>query len=61
MNWFDILKTDLEGMSYHKSQVDSCLLYSKEPSILTYINDCVIVSHKKDLIMSLINYFKNGP
>ena len=46
-NWFDILKTSLERGGYHQSQVDSCVFYRKYSVILTYVDNCVIVSHKQ--------------
>ena len=39
-------KTGPERRSYHQSQVDPCVFYIKESVILTYVDDCVILSHK---------------
>ena len=49
-NWFDLIKTDLERRGYHQPQVDSCLFYRKDSVILTYVDDCVIVSQKQETI-----------
>ena len=46
-NWFDLLKTGLESSGYYQSQFDSCLFYRKDSVILTYVDYCVIVSHKQ--------------
>ena len=36
-------------------------IYRKDSVILTYIDDCVIVSHKQETITSLIESLNNGP
>ena len=46
-NWFDLIKTGLERRGYHQSQVYPCVFYRKYSVILTYVDDCVIASHKK--------------
>ena len=46
LNWFDILKHGLEIWGYHQSQVYPCVFYTKYSVISTYVDDCVIVSHK---------------
>ena len=53
-NWFDLLKTGLEMRNYHQSQVGSFVFFRKYSAILTYVYDCVIVSHKQETITSLI-------
>ena len=45
-NWFGLLKTGLERRGYHKYQVEPCAFYRKYSVILTYVDYCVIVSHK---------------
>ena len=52
--WFDHLKTGLESRGCHQSQVDPYVCYRKDSVILTYVYDCVIISHKQDTITSLI-------
>ena len=60
-NWFDLLKTGLESRGWYRYLVDTCVFYRKESVSLTYIDDCVIVSHKQDKITSLIESLNNGP
>ena len=48
-------------MGYHKSQADSCVLYRKYSVILTYVDDCITVSQKKDKITSVIESLMNDP
>ena len=63
-NWklvWSYKKNDPERRGYHKFQVEPCIFYRKDSVILTYVNDCVIVSHKKETIISFIEILKNGP
>ena len=60
-NWFDLIKTGLKRRGYHQSIVDPWLFYRKYSVILTYVDDCVIVPHKQETIISLIESLKNGP
>ena len=53
-NWFDLIKTGIERRSYHKYKFDPCVFYRKDLVILTYVDDCLIVSHRQETITSLI-------
>ena len=53
-NWFDPLKTGLERRGYNQYQVDPCVFYRKYSVILTYVDNCVIVSHKQETTTLLI-------
>ena len=55
------IKTGLERRGYYQSQVDPSVFYRKYSGILTYVDDCVIVSHKQETIKELIESLKNGP
>ena len=50
----DLIKDFLERRGYYQSQVDPCVFYIKYSAILTYVDDCVIVSNKQDTITPLI-------
>ena len=50
-NWFDLIKNGLERRGYHQSQVYPCVFYRKDSVILTYVDYCVIVSHKEETII----------
>ena len=43
------------------SSLLKCILQKRITVRLTYVDDCVIVSHKQDTITSLISSVKNGP
>ena len=60
-NCFDCLKNGLKMRRYYQSQVDPNVFYRKESVILTYIDDCVIVSQKQETTTSLIESLNNGP
>ena len=47
-------------MGYHKFQVYPCVFCRKYSVILTYVNGCVIASHKQDMVTSLVESLKNG-
>ena len=47
-------KTGLESRGYHYSQAHPCVFYIKYSVILTYVDDCVIVSQKQETIKALI-------
>ena len=44
---------------YNQYQVEPRVVYREDSVILTYVNDCVIVLHKKSTITSLIESLKN--
>ena len=45
---------------YYQSKVKPCVCYRRESVILTYVDYCVIFSHKKETIISLIQSLNNG-
>ena len=49
----DLLNNGLERRDYHQYKVDNCVFYIKYSVILTYVDDCVLVSHKQKTITSL--------
>ena len=53
-NWFDLITNVLESRGYHQYQVYPCVFYRKDSVVLTYADDCVIVSHKQKTIASLV-------
>ena len=38
-----------------------CVFYRKYPVIITYVDDCVILSYNQEMITSLMESLKNGP
>ena len=46
-DFFDLIYTGLESRGYRQYQLDPFVFYRKDSVILTYVDNCVIVSHKK--------------
>ena len=59
-NRSDLIKTDLERRYYHQYKVDPFVFYRKKSVILTDVDDCVIVSHKKETIVQSVESLNNG-
>ena len=61
--WILILssKKGLERWNYHKSQFPPFVFYRKDSVILTYVDNCVIVPHKQETTIALIEFLNNGP
>ena len=53
--WGDFLHQGLSRVSFKQSQVDPCLYYREGLIVLVYIDDCVLLSHKDELIDHGIN------
>ena len=60
-NWLDLIKNGLKIRGYHKYQVDPFVFYRKYSVILTYVDYCVIVSHKQEKITPSIESLNNYP
>ena len=54
-------KTGIERSHYHQHQSDPYVFYIKNSVILTFVDYCLIVSHKQDTITSLIESLNNFP
>ena len=53
-NFFYLLESGLERIGYRQYQFYPCIFYRKDLVILTYVDDCLIVSHRQETITSLI-------
>jgi hypothetical protein len=45
LNWFKKLKQGLIGRGFHSSAFNPCLYFKKGMIIITYVDDCIIVSN----------------
>jgi hypothetical protein len=59
-NWFNHLKDGLEHRGLVASEIDPCLYLGKGLAVLTYVDDCILVSTDKGKIDTLIETLKNG-
>lgn len=59
-NWFNYLKDGLEHRGLHPSEVDPCLYLKNGLAVLTYVDDCILISTSSQAIDDLIDSLKNG-
>ena len=48
LNWFEKLKQGLKDWVFTPSEIDPCLYLKENMVLLTYINDCIIISPSKE-------------
>ena len=48
--WFNHLKKGLLDRGFTQSQVDPCLFYKKDLILITYVNDCILISPNPQLL-----------
>ena len=60
LNWFKMLKEGLEQRGYTSSEVDPCLFMSRDAIVLTYVDDCLILTNDNTTIDRLVQSLKNG-
>ena len=59
-NWYDCLKKGLECHGFRESKADPCVFMKKCMIILTYLNDCILISNKKKTLDQFIHSLANG-
>jgi hypothetical protein len=60
LNWFKKLKQGLIDRGFHPSAIDPCLYFKKGMIIITYVDDCIIVSNSMKDINNFIKSMKDG-
>ena len=55
LNWFEKLKQGLIDRGFHPSVIDPCLYFKKGMIIITYVDDCIIVSNSMKDINNFLN------
>jgi hypothetical protein len=58
LNWFKKLKQD---HGFHPSAIDSYLYFKKGMIIITYVDDCIIVSNSMDDVNTFLKSMKTVP
>ena len=48
--WFNHLKKGLLERGFKQSQVDPCLFYKKDLILITYVDDCILISPNPRLL-----------
>jgi hypothetical protein len=61
LNWFEKLKQGLIEHGFHPSAINPCLYFKKEMIIITYVDDCIIVSNSMKDINTFVKSMKDGP
>ena len=60
LNWFEKLKQGLTDQGFTPLEIDPCLYLKENMVLLTYINDCIIISPSCDSIDRLIPSMQSG-
>ena len=61
LNWFKKLKQGLMGQGFTPSEIDPCLYLKKNMVLLTYVDNCIIISPSHDSIDCLISSMQSSP
>ncbi len=61
LNWFEKLKQGLIDHGFHPSTINPCLYFKKRMIIITYVDDCIIVSNSMKDINNFVKSMKDGP
>ena len=59
-NWYDFLKKGLERRGFCESKADNCVFMKKGMIILTYVDDCILITNKKETLDQFIHSLANG-
>jgi hypothetical protein len=61
LNWFKKLKQGLIDHGFHPSAINPFLYFKKGMIIITYVDDCIIVSNSMKDINMFVTSMKDGP
>ena len=59
-NWYDCMKKVLEHRGFRESKAGPCVFMKKGMIILTYVNDCILIVNKKEILDQFIRSLSNG-
>ena len=59
-NWYEMLKGGLEARGFQVCNSDNCIFFRKDAIVLTYVDDCVIFTEKKEVADDIISSLKAG-
>ena len=60
LNWFEYLKKGLEERGFKQSAVDPCVFYRHDAILLTYVDDCIVLSKKSETVDEIVESLKSG-
>ncbi len=61
LNWFKKLKRGLIDHGFHPSAINPCFYFKKGMIIITYMDDCIIVSNSMKYTNTFVTSMKDGP
>jgi hypothetical protein len=61
LNWFKMHKQVLIYCGFHPSAINPCSYFKKGMIIITYVDDCIIVSNSMKDINTFVKSMKDGP
>jgi hypothetical protein len=61
LNWFEKLKQGLVDRGFTPSKIDPCLYLKENMVLLTYVNDCIIISPSQESIDHLLHQYSTTP
>ena len=59
-NWYDFLKKGFEMRGFTGYKADPCVFMKKGMIIFTYVDDCILISDKKQILYQFIHSLGNG-
>jgi hypothetical protein len=60
LNWFEKLKQGLMDRRFTRSEINPCLYLKENMVLLTYVDNCIIISPSHDSIDHLISSMQSG-
>ena len=60
LNWFEYLKKGLEERGVHQSATDLCVFYRNDAILLTYVDNCIVLSKKSETVDEIVESLKSG-
>ena len=58
ITWFNHLKQGLLNQNFKQSDIDPCLFYKKDLILITYFNDCILISPNSHLLDEWVTNMK---
>ena len=59
-NWYECLKKGLERRGFKESAANPCVFMKKHMIVLTYVDDCISISNKREMLNQFTDSLKNG-